>query len=81
MMAETRDGDQLMFLESQRRMWRLLLARLHPDAGGNHELFLFACAVKEGAAGKVLGGSAFTTMISGGWSASRSISFGRGRTP
>lgn len=26
-----------------RRLWRLLLARLHPDAGGDHELFLFAC--------------------------------------
>ena len=25
-----------------RRLWRLLLARLHPDAGGDHELFLFA---------------------------------------
>ena len=32
-------------------MWRLLLARLHPDAGGSHELFLFACAVKEGTCG------------------------------
>ncbi len=30
-----------------RRMWRLLLARLHPDAGGDHELFLFACALKD----------------------------------
>ena len=26
-----------------RRLWRLLLARLHPDAGGDHELFLLAC--------------------------------------
>ena len=34
-MAETRDGDQLMFLEGQ-RVWRL-----HPNAGGDHELFLF----------------------------------------
>ena len=33
------------------RMWRLLLARLHPDAGGDHELFLFARALKEGACG------------------------------
>jgi hypothetical protein len=32
-------------------MWRLLLARLHPDAGGDHELFLFARALKEGAYG------------------------------
>ena len=30
-----------------RRSWRLLLARLHPDAGGDHELFLFACALKD----------------------------------
>ena len=30
-----------------RRMWRLLLARLHPDAGGDNELFLFACAVMD----------------------------------
>ena len=30
-----------------RRMWRLLLARLHPDAGGDHELFAFACAVRD----------------------------------
>jgi hypothetical protein len=28
------------------RMWRLLLARLHPDAGGDHELFVFASTVK-----------------------------------
>lgn len=27
-------------------MWRLLLARLHPDAGGDQELFAFASAVK-----------------------------------
>ena len=33
------------------RMWRLLLARLHPDAGGDHELFLFAHALKEGTCG------------------------------
>ena len=30
-----------------RRMWRLLLARLHPDAGGDHDLFTFACAVRD----------------------------------
>jgi hypothetical protein len=34
------------------RMWRLLLAQLHPDAGGDHELFVFACAVKEEVCGK-----------------------------
>jgi hypothetical protein len=30
-----------------RRMWRLLLARLHPDAGGDHDLFAFACSVRD----------------------------------
>lgn len=30
-----------------RRMWRLLLAQLHPDAGGDQELFLFASALRE----------------------------------
>ena len=34
------------------RMWRLLLARLHPDAGGDHELFLFACALMDSVRGK-----------------------------
>ena len=46
-MAEASNGERSASLEDQ-RMWRLLLARLHPDAGGDHELFLFACAVKEG---------------------------------
>lgn len=27
-------------------MWRLLLARLHPDAGGDQELFLLASALR-----------------------------------
>lgn len=30
-----------------RKMWRLLLARLHPDAGGDHDLFAFACALRD----------------------------------
>ena len=30
-----------------RRMWRLLLARLHPDAGGDHDLFTFACTLRD----------------------------------
>lgn len=30
-----------------RRMWRLLLARLHPDAGGDNDLFAFACAIRD----------------------------------
>ena len=37
-----------------RQMWRLLLARLHPDAGGDHELFLFACALKDRLCGEQL---------------------------
>lgn len=45
-MAEASDTEYLAHFED-RRMWRLLLARLHPDAGGDHELFTFACAVKE----------------------------------
>lgn len=28
-------------------MWRLLLARLHPDAGGDGALFAFASAVRD----------------------------------
>ena len=53
-MAEARNADPLTLLED-RHMWRLLLAKLHPDAGGDHELFLFACAVKEG----IYGGELF----------------------
>jgi hypothetical protein len=34
-----------------RRMWRLLLARLHPDAGGDHDLFAFACAIRDEVSG------------------------------
>jgi hypothetical protein len=33
-------------------MWRLLVARTHPDAGGDHELFIWAGTVK----GAVCGG-------------------------
>lgn len=51
LMAGARDVD-LTFLED-RHMWRMLLAKLHPDAGGDHELFLFACALKE----RIYGGS------------------------
>jgi hypothetical protein len=28
------------------QLWRRLVARAHPDAGGDHELFIFAGAVK-----------------------------------
>ncbi len=45
-MEEASGAERLAYHED-RRMWRLLLARLHPDAGGDHELFTFACAVKE----------------------------------
>lgn len=45
-MREARtDGRPEIF--EDRRMWRLMLARLHPDAGGDHDLFAFACAMKE----------------------------------
>lgn len=43
---EARDAARLTSSED-RRMWRLLLARLHPDAGGDHDLFAFACAVRD----------------------------------
>jgi hypothetical protein len=43
---EARDAGQLASFED-RRMWRLLLARLHPDAGGDHDLFAFACAIRD----------------------------------
>lgn len=45
-MREGRDAGPWEGVEDP-RMWRLLLARLHPDAGGDRELFAFACAVKE----------------------------------
>jgi hypothetical protein len=45
-MFEAGDAGRLAFSEDS-RMWRLLLARLHPDAGGDHDLFVFACAVRE----------------------------------
>jgi len=44
--AEARSADRFASFED-RRMWRLLLARLHPDAGGDHDLFAFACAVRD----------------------------------
>ena len=45
-MYEARNAARLAPFED-RRMWRLLLARLHPDAGGDHDLFAFACAVRD----------------------------------
>jgi hypothetical protein len=35
--------------------WRRVLARLHPDAGGSHELFLFGTALREAVCGDGLG--------------------------
>jgi hypothetical protein len=48
--SETRDAERLLAFE-YRRMWRLLLARLHPDAGGSHDLFTFACALRDEVSG------------------------------
>ncbi len=63
-MAEARNTNKLALFEDQ-YMWRLLLARLHPDIGGDHELFLFACAVK----GEVCGGGrrGRKPVRDGGW--------------
>jgi hypothetical protein len=44
-MGERRAGREGPF--EDRQMWRRLFARLHPDTGGDHELFLFACALKD----------------------------------
>ena len=45
-MFEARDAERLASSDD-RRMWRLLLARLHPDAGGDHDLFAFACTIRD----------------------------------
>ena len=45
-MSKTRDAERAAVIED-RRMWRLVLARLHPDAGGDHDLFAFACAMRD----------------------------------
>jgi len=45
-MNEGLAGRKMPFEE--RRMWRLLLARLHPDAGGDQESFLLARALRDG---------------------------------
>ncbi len=36
------------------RLWRRLVARTHPDAGGSHELFIWAGAVRDAACGGML---------------------------
>jgi hypothetical protein len=43
---EAKSAERFVSFED-RRMWRLVLARLHPDAGGDHDLFAFACAVRD----------------------------------
>lgn len=45
-MYEARDEVEYSSSDD-RRMWRLLLARLHPDAGGDQDLFAFASAVRD----------------------------------
>jgi len=44
--SETKETERLLAFED-RRMWRLLLARLHPDTGVDHDLFTFACAIRD----------------------------------
>ena len=51
-MFEAKDAQRHAPFED-RRMWRLLLARLHPDAGGDHDVFAFACAVRDEVSGGV----------------------------
>src|SRR5215204_99907 len=50
--VEHRSNDGAVPDPNDHRMWRLLLARLHPDAGGDHELFVFASTVKNSVCGK-----------------------------
>jgi hypothetical protein len=38
-----------------RSMWRLLVSRSHPDAGGSHELFIWAVATRDAVCGGELG--------------------------
>jgi hypothetical protein len=38
-----------------RGMWRLLVSRSHPDAGGDHELFIWAVATRDAICGGELG--------------------------
>ena len=37
-----------------KRMWRTVLTRLHPDAGGSHEAFIFGQAVRDEVCGGTL---------------------------
>ncbi|MDP9458063.1 MAG: hypothetical protein M3Q60_20335 [Actinomycetota bacterium] len=38
------------------RMWKRLVSRAHPDAGGDHDLFIWASATREAVCGGELGG-------------------------
>src|SRR5215210_4301785 len=38
-----------------RAMWRRLVGRAHPDAGGNHELFIWTVATRDAICGGELG--------------------------
>ena len=38
-----------------RRMWRRLISRSHPDAGGDHELFIWTVATRDAICGGELG--------------------------
>jgi hypothetical protein len=64
--AET-GGAERRVASEDRRMWRLLLARLHPDAGGDHDLFAFACAMRD-----EMSGASSPTEDAGGEDGARS---------
>ncbi len=49
--VEHRSNNGAVPNPNDHRMWRLLLAKLHPDAGGDHELFVFASTVKDSVCG------------------------------
>nr|MDP9480008.1 hypothetical protein [Actinomycetota bacterium] len=53
-------GGELMARTTTRppddpKMWRRLVARTHPDAGGDHELFIWATATRQAVCGGELG--------------------------
>lgn len=43
-----------MQVYNNNRMWRKLVARAHPDTGGDHELFIFAMSVRDAVCGAEL---------------------------
>jgi hypothetical protein len=52
-------------------MWRRLLAKTHPDAGGDHELFIWATATRD----HVCGGGEFSRQREGSTSATERVPF------